>query len=221
LDALLYAADLFQSRELASVTKQVAVAVVASLALWDPVVGDYFADQSLDTILQPEDALQELAQDWDWLASSIPIQLEAAWEAGLLDCVDGGIFVHSVALALHESHTEIRRRVWRGELEVLLPLVEERRLDLATTLSNRGDVVFLNQDGGVISDIGALEIGPLAWHILRLRTPDARVLQRQATWLRDIRNALAHGHTVDTLMLDKDPYPSRNHWEGELFEASS
>jgi hypothetical protein len=103
--------------------------------------------------------------------------------------VNGEDVVHSVALAIRNDDAELRRRIWKAEVAVLYPFLEERRLHLLPRLRPYLRLP-VETTYGPVEDVYDLELGQLV-HFLRGRNLP-RELWRLLNVLTDMRHALAH-----------------------------
>ncbi len=129
--------------------------------------------------------------------------LRALWHAGALDWLpDEGVHVHPAVLIGLDHRDLLARRLWHGQVEVLLPLVETVRLGLVTHLNARLGRRWMSKLASTSSqeEREALEseIGALAYHLNRARKlPGVRPLVDVAERWRRIRNQLAHRDVVE------------------------
>lgn len=202
-DMLLYAASLYSIRSMSSVRRQLSTAISAELAQWDPELCERLARIEFRDLLGPVNEMRRLGEERGW--SDVPLDAndDLLWKAGALQCIDGNRVVHSSFLAVHSQERELNKRLWRAELGVLFPLIEQKRQGLIEELRDSIRLPHITSFGEAISDPFDLEIG----HIhAQLRTRGGAVLARygrQIALLRDTRNALAHFEPVDTgLLLD-------------------
>jgi hypothetical protein len=127
LDMTLYLAQLLADRRLPPLHRGVALAVGAEIAGTDPQLAQGLASLEVSDLVQPTPLLWDLAQCRGWSPR------EAAsprWSAGMVDELDGAEYVHSAALVAAGRQEDLRRRVWRAEVGVLFPFIEEQRLRL-------------------------------------------------------------------------------------------
>jgi len=132
------------------------------------------------------------------------------WCEGLLDWQEGhGIVVKSRALKPLHYRQELERRLWRGQLEVFLPLVELVRRDVCRALSchfGGGWAIDLCRRAvgkGVDVDDVESEIGELAKLFGSLpRHLIPRPVRRAVLRWRQLRNELAHAEAVDYALLE-------------------
>jgi hypothetical protein len=169
--------------------RRVAASVVSSLALWDPVVAERLARQSLDVVFQPEEVLREMARERGWEDS------QASWYAGNTDRFDGQDVLHSAFLAGNGEKSSVQRRVWTGQVGVLLPFVEERRQELLAQLSGVLQVPYKTRFG-VVEHLMDLEVGHIESQLLATSPRSRSDLVGLARKLREIRNSLAHQQSV-------------------------
>jgi len=225
LDTLLYVSQVFPARPISRLERRVSISIIASLALWDPVLCDILVREDLPCLLDPHAVLADLARARGWMDDE-PTRKRAArgpqgrtslsetggqgqrqtppsdayaWSRGMTDSYGGSVCWHPCALTPDRRAAEVRRRVWEGQVRELLPLTEERRRVLIDGL---GDVLITPWDVrrqglvvDVIDDREALEIA----HIddqLRTRQLLGAAGRRAVGRLRDARNDLAHLRVV-------------------------
>lgn len=203
LDTLIYVDQrLRSSRTLASHHKLI-VRQIAALALWDLDLADYLVDQPEGDIFDAEAILQAgrvaLRRDSE--------PMEATWEVGGMDSIDGVERSHPfVLLDQTDPGGELRRRLWAAQAAELLPLIEMRRRDLVQRLARYVPCPFWI-DGGKrkVQSLDELEIGSLAYVT---QTHGVRGdLRDRAEWLARCRNTLAHLGLLDSV----DALSSRLH----------
>lgn len=131
------------------------------------------------------------------------------WDMGFLDWVPGqGLVEHSTLPALQGRSGVLERRIWSGQMDLVMPLIERVRLSLIRWLERQygeswpkvlGIALSLEADEAVHSEIGAL-----AHHAFR--HPPGGSAGRCAADLawawRDIRNQLAHVRPLSYEMLE-------------------
>lgn len=128
LESMLYADHCLQSLGLSILKRQVAASTCARIALWDPGTTAYLADRYEDFLQNPVEMLADLARSRGWTADAGP-----SWAHGQVDTVDGEERVHSAFYALQNDRRELDRRIWKGQVAVLFPFLEERRRELLET----------------------------------------------------------------------------------------
>lgn len=200
LDTQLYAALLLESRgAISAIHRRLMVALIATLAVWDPLLVEQLVQEDMRSLLAPTDILRSfaIARKWEELNTSTSTDL---WHLGVHHTFDGTQQVHSAALAVsQESSQEIYRRVWTAEIGVILPFIEEQRRILLGKLKSDLIVPFETRFGEVITELNDLEIG----HIdSQISSGDVRVDYGTRIFvenLRAARNALSH---LETLSVD-------------------
>lgn len=193
-DMLTYSHLAFAEWQAPALHRRVAAAVATHLAIWDTEVVDALAACRLEDVLRPSPLLKRLGHDRGW--SNAELAREATWERGQRGSVGGAGRVHSAALALMGDHAAIDSRVWAGQVGVLLPFVEEMRLEAVQALKGMLRLPWPTAFRA-ITDERDLEIAHLAEQVDRFRLPLAPALKDALPVLRQVRNTLAHLDVVD------------------------
>jgi hypothetical protein len=113
-----------------------------------------------------------------------PRAFEELWHAGGVDLYDGGLVLHAGLLA----DEDVRRRLWRGQVQALLPLLDEMRLQLLDAVHRRG--IFPQPGQGDVVELVDVARALEASRRHSDLTAAARELTRA-------RNDLAHLRLVD------------------------
>jgi hypothetical protein len=119
-----------------------------------------------------------------------PTPLLALWDEGLVDRWDSfPAYLHACAVP---TAADLRSRVWRAQIRVLMPTIDEERARIEA---------WLRREIPDLPDAAVLEPGDL--YALLQDHPDLKTWRgghrkRLIYWLRDSRNTLAH---MDTLTL--------------------
>jgi hypothetical protein len=200
IDILLFSSIALQARADGPLVKNVAISVVAALAVWDPEVVLTLSRAALNDILNPAGILSDLAKKRGWAPRQDSIQ-EAAWYKGYCDIFGGRTRTHSALLAIQGQQDEIQRRIWSAQVSRLLPYVEERRQDILTQLAAVLRVPFPTRFGEIIDDVRDLEIGHIEAQLKNGSNNCDPELLKEIERLRDIRNRLAHLETVPSDLL--------------------
>jgi hypothetical protein len=197
LDMLLFTAgSLPDQRVNTSLERQMVIACVANIALWDPLIAEELIEQPLMTILQPQRLLAEFARQRCW---GELLLTEDAWCQGVVDQIDGVDEMHSAICIDELEQRKIERRIWAAQVGTLFPFVEEQRQNLLTRLRHYLRTPFITPEGATIEDLQDLEINHIYWQLTELRRQGVReasinldrVINRVNN-LRLIRNDLAH-----------------------------
>ena len=158
---------------------------VADLAQWDPALAQRLLDDGPDAALDPRPILARYAEELGWTSDTAE-----AWTAGTLDGPRNRPVIHSALLLVQGREAELNRRLWAAQAAVLMPLLEERRVELVQRHGNRFRLPF-ETDLGVFENPEDLEFGPLV-HYLSVHRAEGRALLPKARRLRHFRNKLAH-----------------------------
>ena len=110
----------------------------------------------------------------------------------------------NLALADRLSRVPLRRilqardhppeRIWRAQVSVLLPLVENERRHRLDTYQTLWRLPHIRGDGKEVRSLDNLEIGDLAAQARQVGLPKAE--WQRLDWLRRVRNLLAHNEVV-------------------------
>jgi hypothetical protein len=134
------------------------------------------------------------------------------WRKGWLDWVNGrGLVVHAAILINQGTTSDIHRRIWLAQQELLLPLVEKVRFVIVKWLERTVGPKWLEEL--VDSSTGfdermniSAEIGALAYHVFRkgsrLRDQHFLTVSKLVWAWREIRNALAHCQFITLTTLE-------------------
>lgn len=191
LNTRLHAASLLAANTQTHWQRQLAVAILAELALWDPEVVTLGASLSLAEILAPEPWLQKIAADRGWTVTDDLKSPVAEWR-GLRQSFEGRHRTHSAWLALAGREEALAQRVWSGQVAALFPLLERHRRGLLKRYSGLLRVPWTTQFGKTITEIEDLELNHIADQLRPQSKGGLRDLYDFVSWLRDVRNDLAH-----------------------------
>jgi len=186
LDMAMYASHLLSDRRLPRLHKRLLVSACTELAGFDHSIARVLATLSLESVLAPMTALLRIAGERGWVESMAGAP---EWSNGMMDELEGSRFVHSAAVALAGDAAEISRRVWRAEVGIVFPFIEEQRIELLEPLRGRLRLP-IDTHFGRIEEPEDLEVGHLLWLARSLDVPrrTLRLLER----LVRMRHALAH-----------------------------
>ena len=137
-----------------------------------------------------------------------PKSIIKLWSKGLINYTpEYGLEVHSAALSITNQEDIITHRLWRGQSEFLLPILESIRLDICQKLTDQfGEHWPIKWDQpNNEEELKEVKDNPLAasWgylvHLLRTvkKLHDYVHLQPIAIQCKRMRNFLAHHRTVD------------------------
>ena len=184
LDMLLYTSALLREKQMPDLYRRIATSIVARLALWDPEVSQRLVREEMTRILEPAEVLKEMAIDRGWLTPEQKLP-PTSWHTGAKGLFDGKERTHSAALAVDDPSNELRRRVWSAEVEVIFPLIEEKRQELIKTIAG----VLTHR---TVSELQDMQIGEIELEMSRRGNRVPYELRRQVKTLKEMRNSLAH-----------------------------
>lgn len=215
LDILLFAATAWRGGTGGDGIPAVDQSVVAELAGFNPelaeellrrpicspeqmcvLLRDYAEQQGLPRMDATGNAITHASQSGAASPVHLPNAVKQMWAQGVLNWVDQeGLQLHSAVLASSGREGAIRRRIWRAQVRVLLPYVDELRVALCECLVQRNGKQWLAQyAGNREEDIAAIEIGRLKY----LCDTDVRCkglpgsVRELVYWLHWARNELSH-----------------------------
>ena len=167
-----------------SLEEEVRIHVCSELALWDFELCSYLMGLSLDAVLQPFDALCAYARSSGDDGLDVSKRYQPCRNSNNGSTPDQ---THAVILALKEDRVELCRRVWRGQVQVLFPLIEDQRCKLLDLIRSKFPAVL--GDGDSVDE--TLEIGPLV-RFMRHYGKCPRELLALAGRLKKMRDKIAH-----------------------------
>lgn len=127
------------------------------------------------------------------------------WRCGHLDWHSGsGLVLHPHLLSSCGLQHEITRMVLKGQMQIILPLVEQVRQSLIYWIIREYGEDWINKLVGSLSndDLSGLkgEIGPLCHFIFgsksQIRRPSFKKISDMAWKWRNIRNEISHGRPI-------------------------
>ena len=175
-----------QARRRRRVIRGLLANTVAQIAQWDHLLAGILLDGGPEAALQPHETLARYAEERGWTAETPEL-----WEAGTLDGPRKRPVVHSALLLVQGRERDVNRRLWAAQAAVLLPLLEERRIELVDRNRHRFSKLPLETDFGVIETPEDMELGALVLYFSRHCEGGQGVLEL-ARRLRIFRNELAH-----------------------------
>lgn len=175
-----------QARRRRRVIRALLAHAVAQVAQWDHVLAEVLLEGGPEAALQPRPALARYAEERGWTADTPEL-----WEAGTLDGPLERPVVHSALLLAQGNDRALNRRLWAAQAAVLMPLLEERRLELVNRHRHHFSKLPLETELGLIETPEDMEFGALVLYLSRYRER-GRELLGPVHRLRKFRNKLAH-----------------------------
>lgn len=167
------------------------VATIVELAGCDPSLADELLTLRSDELQRPSGLLSTFKSKRGWAQ-------EANWFDGSCDELDGRSFAHSAVV----GELEIQRRIWRAQVQILFPFVEELRVELVAEYRSHISMPVETRFASIDNPLD-LEIGQLAHELRRSGIPTHK--KRLLGVMKKIRNSLAHlelaeGEDVDEML---------------------
>lgn len=175
--------------------KQLHAEVAAALALWDDQLCSGLCSIRLDQLMNPTAYLTCCACDRGWQNLS-ESDHDRLWMEGIYQTYGEKAQCHSAFLALLGRKDELESRIWKAQVTVLLPLIEQCRQHAIATFRYLLQVPHEDGHGGVISQVDDLEISHILYQLNTNRRYDFSKEKVFFAAIRNARNALAHGETV-------------------------
>jgi len=186
LDMHLYAAQLLTNRSMSLLERELCTTMTREIAAWCPDVAEQMAEAGPQQSFQPIPILRCLAEQRQWTETT-----PASWSHGTLNYQYGIGVLHAALAAARGDVREIDRRLWRAQLEVLFPILEQLRAQLALRYSGQLRAIVDDAPEPAPSDPLEWDIGPLAHRLVT--APNVRGAHRRlAAAMRDLRRPLAH-----------------------------
>jgi hypothetical protein len=179
LDGAAYAAALPRGR--GPLEARLVASVAIEVAAWDVTLLDRL------TALPSEQAVRpDLHVDaWDDGETAKWRGITPSWQEGCMDDWGGEPTEHALWIAANRPKA-LTKRVWRGQLAMLLPWIEQYRQTIIEQERRN-----LRPDARSGPDVESLDWGPLAYQLDRVA-----VMKRLAHAFREARNELAHGRPI-------------------------
>lgn len=174
------------------------VALVSVLGGWDPALCDHLTNFELVDLLRPADLLRDFAIARGWRLNTHSLDDEA-WGRGLWQTYLGNKVPHTCYAAFLNGSRYLDRLIWRAEIGVLMPYIEEKRQKLIDQYRGHFRLPHYTKTG-VIEDVYDLEIGMIEWMLSRSGAVTKPVLDYISA-LKGARNRLSHLCPVDPDLL--------------------
>lgn len=179
LDGAAYAATI--PTGLRPLEARLVASVAIEVAAWDVALLDRLLALQPDQAVRPD----RYVASWDEGGTSRWLGAARTWENGSVDDWGGEPAEHALWLAANRP-AGLAKRVWRGQLAMLLPWIEQYRQMIIER-----ERKSLRPDARLGADVESLDWGPLAFQLDRV--PAVKPLVRA---LRGARNELAHGRPI-------------------------
>lgn len=198
LDTLLLTSRLLEDADQGSSTlRALRSAIATELAGTDPSLAYRLVSEPLACLLDPKRLLLERASELGWARTRGGTEERSE---DRLENWNGRSRLHSSAVALDGNPGELSRRIWRAQVQVLFPVLEELRVGIVEELRGRIPLPFFSGDRE-IKDLQELELAQLRDQGRKIRvSPKLQdVLDNAAA----VRNQIAHLAVVSEGLLRK------------------
>jgi hypothetical protein len=213
-DLQFYVANKLSGFKLNSIERNLAISVIASICGYDPKSADLLCGNLSEPYNSWKTLLKEEARMHNWdhtlvkqvsnFSESLTIKasfetykqpfedIKKEWVEGIVNLVDGRLFLHPAAAAMIEEDREINKRIWSGQLRVLLPIIDEYRIKIMNYIYENYNYDFKN----ILKNKGSIiEIGDIKYCIdtdRRLRKKLDNNILSLIKMITKVRNELAH-----------------------------
>jgi hypothetical protein len=187
-DMYLYSAGQVQERQ-TGIETDLATSLVTVLGGWDPDLCEYLAGFELSELLRPAPLLREFAGKRGWTLEEAEFD-EQAWRRGLWQTYLGKRQAHTCFAFVLDGSRFLDGLIWRAEIGVLMPFIEEQRQQLIERNRPLLKLPFYTRFG-VIDDVYDLEIGMIEFLLGRSGACASTLIQYVGK-LREARNLISH-----------------------------
>lgn len=186
LDMTLYAATKLREKVECDIRRYLLAQTICQISLWDAELADLLVNEKPEMVISPHDLLNDIAIKRKWSSKTEP-----SWSEGTSGQFAGRKVTHTSILLLQGNRNEIDSRVWKAQVQVILPILEDHRLKIIRKMRNLLELHMPFNTGVTnINRPEELEFVHLL-HLLGRIGADMRV-RNKVRGLRDIRNSLAH-----------------------------
>lgn len=199
-DALLLAYRAIRANSFSPVLSNLKAALCAELAQWDLALCDDFSRGSIYGLLNPTSTLSNYARalGWDNVPPDEPEEI--LWRHGILQTFSGRRRLHNAWHALQGRLDEIQSAIWRAELKVLFPFLEEQCLRIIQRHGRYLCVPHSRKDGTILKTVLDFEVVDVDYQFQE-NPAVPRHLRDYVHKLWLMRNKLAHRTCLDSAML--------------------
>ena len=190
IDMLFFATQCFANTLIDRKYLELAILISTKIAKWDYDLYLRLANESIETLLNPEELLLDLALERQWVKKNQMNSNEEKWGRGQYN--NGS--EHPLLYRLDENYHHIDKLIWNAQLHVLFPYIEEIRINIIDTYKT-----VLDTKKDKLDHVYEIQIGFL-YKILN-ENPELfnnnEQLIELARRLMKMRHSLAHLSKVD------------------------
>lgn len=177
--------------------------LVIHLGMWDAALCQELSRQPLRELLNPMSLLRSWAEALGWNAGDTVEDRTAETRlSGRSGTFTGGNLAHSAMAALRGDQREINRRLWKAQIAVIFPYIEERRAYWVEKTRHLLRPPFQTGPDSKVNSAEDLEIGQLLYFIRARGQENAFGSLREVIWLKEARHKLAHLEVLDAAFLE-------------------
>jgi hypothetical protein len=212
IDMNIYSHFICQDLEGPRWKKRLIIALIGKLAKWDKGLSEHLRREYRLMLDNPLNLLTKWGSERYFNRT---VSDDDRWNVGLEYDYEEVNETHSVVFALQEDKAELKRLIWKAQMSVLFPLIEEHRTELIKLFSGFLDVPFHPPTRkNTIKDKSELELGHIQYQLTKKKhklsskkftNSQAGVILEFIEKLKDIRNQLAHMRPASSgSILDKE-----------------
>lgn len=203
IDMMVYSSSHLQSKEAPSLHNRLKISILTQLSLWDPKLCLRLLKEPLQQLCEPSSMLKDFAQKRGWDQEIGNEDKNKLWYLGCLQKIEGQEQYHSAYLAQINADDEIKRRIWRAQIQVLFPYLEEQRQKFLKLLGPFLEVP--NDINTPLKDLRDLEFSHIVYQIKDKNISVPPKIWKSLNLLKKIRDCLAHFELAPTeLLLDSN-----------------
>lgn len=198
IDMVVFVSNIIRNRKLSQFQREIRIAVISSIALWDTEIAEELAVRELREILNPVRILKHIAEKRKWNGG------KSTWAGGSETLFKGRAAINSAFLASIDDERILRKRIWQPLAQVLLPFIEEQRSRIVSLVESELTTPFETLFGK-IETVVDMEINHIHQQIKEKKTVEPEI-RNAVLNLVSIRNKLAHFSPVsyeDILLCEK------------------
>ena len=190
--------------------RQISLSIISHLAMTDTELMEEMLTLPLKTLCSPQQFFENYI--FNQLDKKFNFKNIKTCKIGHLD------YYHPIYLATKGNWAELERRIWKAQLPLIMPLIEEIRLKFIYehSLEQKLRPPFMSREGEPRQSVLDLEASEIAYFIKQQKIPfmksDLSILFK----LKDARNSLAHRRSVPWNTLNEDlfisSFENKFHW---------
>ncbi|MDV6032459.1 MAG: hypothetical protein F9B45_20710 [Phycisphaera sp. RhM] len=196
IDSRLFIELIASQSKNAGLESAISISIATELGGSDLDLIERLAAKSLEELLDPKSVLLEFARNSAWCSPEC-----RTWCDGGLESFRDRPRIHSSVVALTNDESEIRKRIWHGQLTTVFPYLEERRLDMLPRLKPFLRNFDLRDPQGYPVELEDLEWGSIAHFIQKSAAPTQ--IADEVRLLRDLRHELAHLRPIKMSLMNR------------------